>query len=208
MRAEEVEVDSEDEGGEDEQAATRVTRGTARDREDSEEEEVKKRRMQREAKRTGGESASRAETKRAKVQRDAKRRGEDEGAAGEEERQKKMKLGKIREVEGMRGGKVQVAGREDNLRKVADKWGMEVVKESGDGDLCVGGVDWSTLSEFGRINGSWKKEAFEEAERVVEEMRNAEERNAIVVCCGPVKSAMWKLKTMKDLEKRERRWGV
>ena len=53
----------------------------------------------------------------------------------------------------MRGGKVQVIGEEESFRRVAGRWGMEEVKEAGDGDLCVAGVDWSKLSEFGRMNG-------------------------------------------------------
>ena len=96
----------------------------------------------------------------------------------------------------MKGGRVKVIGEEGNFRKVAGRWGMEEVKEAGSGGLCVGIVDWSTVSEFGKINGTWKKKDFEEAERVAGEMKKSVERGAVVVCCGPSRSTFWKFRTV------------
>ena len=53
--------------------------------------------------------------KRAKVEREEKRPGGDDEVEGEEGRTKRVKLGQVKEAQGMRGGRVQVIGGGSNL---------------------------------------------------------------------------------------------
>ena len=110
------------------------------------------------------------------------------------------------------GGRVNVMGKCELLKEVAEQWGLGVKKDCGLGvmneDLCVGVVDCSKFSEFAKLNGKIRKEGWDEAEEMIRKLDEADQAGGVVVCCLQKRSMIWRMQNMKMLEGSTGMWST